>query len=120
MVNIYLYKSNRKKLFALLFALSCYIFSSAQTTIFSASTVPAFPNATDGSPIETGVKFRVTTAGYITGIRFYKGASNTGTHIGHLWSSTGTKLAEITFTGESASGWQQMSFTTPVAVAINT
>src|SRR4029079_12213681 len=27
---------------------------------------------------------------------------------------------EITFTGESASGWQQMSFTTPVAVAINT
>ena len=27
--------------------------------------------------------------GYITGIRFYKGAGNTGTHVGYLWTSTG-------------------------------
>jgi hypothetical protein len=120
MVHIHLYQSNRRKMLVLLLALSLYIFSSAQSTIFSPSTVPAVPAETDGAAIETGVKFRVTQAGFITGVRFYKGALNTGTHIGHLWSSTGTKLAEITFTGESASGWQQMSFTTPVAVAINT
>jgi hypothetical protein len=110
----------KKQLFLLFIALSSFDFAFSQSNIFSSSSVPATPAATDGTPIETGVKFRVTTAGYITGVRFYKGAANTGTHIGHLWSSTGTKLAEVTFTGETASGWQQMLFTTPVAVAINT
>jgi Domain of unknown function (DUF4082)/Bacterial Ig-like domain/Concanavalin A-like lectin/glucanases superfamily/Bacterial Ig domain len=96
--------------------------TAAAPTNISIFPVTAIPASTenDGKAIEVGMKFRVTTAGYITGIRFYKGATNTGTHIGHLWSSTGTKLAEVTFTGESASGWQQMSFSTPVAVAINT
>jgi hypothetical protein len=36
-------------------------------------------------------------AGYITGLRFYKGSLNTGPHIGHLWSATGALLAEATF-----------------------
>lgn len=70
--------------------------------------------------MELGVKFRATQAGYIKGIRFYKGAANTGTHIGNLWSSTGTNLATATFTGETASGWQTVNFTTAVAVAANT
>ena len=29
----------------------------------------------------------------VTGIRFYKAATNTGTHVGSLWTSTGTLLA---------------------------
>ena len=45
---------------------------------------------------------------------------NTGTHIGSLWSSNGTLLARATFTGESASGWQQVNFATPVAVSAGT
>ncbi|MBL7742965.1 MAG: DUF4082 domain-containing protein [Chitinophagaceae bacterium] len=89
-------------------------------TIFTTSNTPATPNDTDSQPIETGVKFRSTQSGYITGIRFYKGTSNTGTHTGHLWSSTGTKLAEVIFTNETASGWQQMLFATPVAINANT
>ncbi len=44
------------------------------------------------------------------GIRFYKGVANTGTHMGALWSSTGAKLANVTFSGETASGWQQANF----------
>jgi acyl-CoA thioesterase len=40
-----------------------------------------------------GVKFLSDVAGFITGIRFYKGATNTGTHVGHLWSADGTLLA---------------------------
>jgi len=59
-------------------------------------------------------------AGRITGIRFYKGAGNTGTHVGTLWTSTGTKLASATFTSETASGWQQVNFATPVAVSAGT
>ena len=36
----------------------------------------------DGSAVELGVKFRSDVAGFITGIRFYKTAGNTGTHTG--------------------------------------
>ena len=45
--------------------------------------------------------------GTITAIRFYKGPANTGPHVGHLWTNTGALLATITFSGETASGWQQ-------------
>ena len=41
------------------------------------------------------MKFRATQAGYITGIRFYKGSGNTGTHVGSLWSKTGTLLGRL-------------------------
>ncbi len=34
-----------------------------------------------------GVKFTSTVKGTVTGIRFYKAAANTGTHVGSLWSS---------------------------------
>ena len=56
------------------------------------------------------MKFRSDVAGTVTGVRFFKGSSNTGTHVGHLWSSTGTLLASVTFVGETASGWQQAFF----------
>ncbi|MGB8385234.1 MAG: N,N-dimethylformamidase beta subunit family domain-containing protein, partial [Dermatophilaceae bacterium] len=65
------------------------------------------------------MKFRSDVGGYVTGVRFYKGAQNNGTHIGNLWSSSGTLLATATFTGESSSGWQQVSFP-PVAVTAGT
>jgi hypothetical protein len=66
------------------------------------------------------MKFRSDVAGTVTGVRFYKGSANTGTHTGHLWSSTGTLLASLTFGSETASGWQQASFSTPVAITANT
>jgi hypothetical protein len=81
---------------------------------------PANPNANDGQPIEVGVKFRSDTAGFITGLRFYKGTQNSGTHVGHLWSSAGQQLAEATFTNETASGWQEVMFAEPVPIRANT
>ncbi|MFD3003072.1 DUF4082 domain-containing protein, partial [Pontibacter toksunensis] len=59
-------------------------------------------------------------AGSVTGVRFYKQSGNTGTHIGQLYSSTGTLLAQATFTNETASGWQQVLFSSPVAISANT
>ena len=95
--------------------------SSISTLSFwTTSTLPALASANDTSAVEVGVRFTSDTAGSITGLRFYKGASNTGTHVGHLWSSTGTLLATATFTGESATGWQQVNFATPVTIAANT
>ena len=70
--------------------------------------------------MELGVKFKSDISGRITGIRYYKSSSNTGTHIGSLWASDGTLLARATFTSETASGWQQVNFTTPVAITANT
>jgi Domain of unknown function (DUF4082) len=58
--------------------------------------------------------------GLIHGVRFYKGATNTGTHTGNLWTTTGTLLATAVFTGETASGWQEVTFTAPVAITANT
>lgn len=88
-------------------------------TLFAATAAPAIPADPDGSANELGVRFSSSQAGSITGIRFYKGASNTGTHVGTLWSATGSKLASATFS-ESASGWQQVSFATPVPVSAGT
>jgi hypothetical protein len=65
------------------------------------------------------MKFSASTNGYITGLRFYKGSTNTGTHVGHLWSSSGTMLAEVTFTSETSSGWQTVSLSTPVSISAN-
>jgi hypothetical protein len=90
-----------------------------QATIFDFAT-PATDDSGDTTPVELGVKFTADYNGSITGIRFYKSAANTGVHIGSLWSSSGTLLAQVTFTGESASGWQYATFSSPVAVTAGT
>jgi uncharacterized protein (TIGR03437 family) len=53
-------------------------------------------------------------------VRFYKSSQNTGTHTGSLWTRSGSRLATVTFTNESASGWQQANFASPVAITANT
>jgi hypothetical protein len=94
--------------------------SSITTSIWSGSTVPGSPDGGPDTSVELGVKFKSDIAGTITGIRFYKSPANTGTHTAHLWSSTGTSLATATFSGETASGWQQVNFATPVAITVGT
>jgi hypothetical protein len=89
-------------------------------TIFSSTAQPAIVNSGDGASVELGVRFRADVAGTITGLRFYKGSANTGVHVGSLWSSNGTLLAQATFSGETASGWQQVTFASPVTVAAGT
>ena len=44
----------------------------------------------DNMGTSVGVKFRADVNGTITGIRYYKSATNTGTHTGHLWRTNGT------------------------------
>jgi hypothetical protein len=90
------------------------------TTLWDTSAVPATPATNDNGSVELGVRFTTSQSGAITGIRFYKGAGNTGTHVGHLWSSTGTLLGTVNFTGETALGWQQAKFAAPIAVTAGT
>jgi hypothetical protein len=89
-------------------------------TVWPGTTVPTTVNSGDGSALELGVKIRATAPGSITGVRFYKSPNNTGTHTGSLWTASGQRLATGTFTNESASGWQQLNFATPVPVKANT
>jgi hypothetical protein len=92
----------------------------SQATIWPPSAVPAIADSGPDNAVELGVKFRSDVAGKVTGVRFYKGAGNTGTHVGNLWSSAGALLATATFSGETASGWQQVTFPSPVTITANT
>lgn len=89
-------------------------------SMFLPADVPANINHNDDRSIELGMKFRSTAAGNITGVRFYKGSQNTGTHTAHLWRSNGQLLSSATFSGETASGWQQVNFPSPIAITANT
>jgi Domain of unknown function (DUF4082)/SdrD B-like domain len=94
--------------------------SLANASIWSNSFVPSVPQVTnDSASVDLGLKFYSDVPGTVTAVRFYKGSQNTGTHIGSLWSSNGTNLGSITFSGESASGWQQASFSSPISITAN-
>jgi len=91
-------------------------------TVFT-TQIPVATTDNDKMPSgghEVGMRFRSSIAGFITGIRFYKTSGNKGTHIGELYSNTGTRLAQATFTGETTTGWQTVSFSSPVAISANT
>ena len=89
-------------------------------SIWQDGTPTGQADTTDTSPITLGLQFKAASSGYITGVRFYKEADNTGTQTGSLWSSSGTLLASGTFTNETASGWQELDFSSPVAVTAGT
>jgi hypothetical protein len=89
-------------------------------SIWQASATPTLIDSNDGASIEVGVKFRSDTTGYIAGLRFYKASANLGTHVAHIWSGSGNLLGSATFTGETGSGWQQVTFSSPILVYANT
>src|SRR6185295_13774716 len=63
------------------------------TSLWKGSVIPVVPSAGDTSAVELGVKFKSDLDGFITGIRFYRGPNNSGTHLGSLWSVNGVLLA---------------------------
>ena len=93
--------------------------ASTSYSLWSNNTVPAIITSSTSSSIELGVKFKSQNSGYVTAIKFYKGAQNTGTHIGSLWTAGGSLLASVTFTNETASGWQTANLAQPVNIAAN-
>jgi hypothetical protein len=73
----------------------------------------------DINAVEIGTRIRATTAGYVTALRFYKVPGQPNTHVGNLWSSNGVNLASVTFSNETATGWQQQALASPIAIASN-
>lgn len=84
------------------------------------TAVPAVKSDGDTGSVELGVQFRPAVDGTVSGVRFYKGTGNTGGHSGSVWSAAGVRLASGTFTGETASGWQTLTFAAPLAVTAGT
>ena len=82
--------------------------------------IPTILADSDTSAVELGVKFQRDVDGYITALRFYKLTTNTGTHVGNLWIAGGTLPSSVTFTNETAYGWQEMALPSPVAITANT
>ncbi|MEV4246802.1 DUF4082 domain-containing protein [Streptosporangium canum] len=85
-----------------------------EMSFWSTSTkVKATPRA-DRAPVELGMRFTAARSGWVAGVRFYKAPGDKGKHTGSLWSAGGKRLARVTFDGESASGWQEARFASPV------
>lgn len=82
--------------------------------------VPSLASSSDTQAVELGLRFSPSSNGYVTGVRFYKGAANLGTHVGSLWDHNGQRLATVTFVGETSTGWQSALFSTPVQVTAGT
>lgn len=94
--------------------------TQVNATLWNGEAKPVTASQGDSSAVELGVRFRSDIDGFITAIRFYKGPTNPGPHVGHLWTNAGTLLASVTFAGETASGWQQATLAAPVSITANT
>ena len=101
-------------------SVALFVNNPSAESLFSLNSVPSVVTVNDPSSVELGVKFTADASGLVTGLRFYKGPQNTGPHVADLWSSTGTLLATATFSNETASGWQQVNFSNPVAITAGT
>src|SRR6266446_7990718 len=107
----------------LMLVAACYFcglttLAAAQQTIFT-TQAPALPSVHVG-PYELGTEFTSSVPGQILAIRFWKSGSETGQHVGHIWSASGQLLASVTFASETSSGWQQQALPSPLAIAANT
>jgi hypothetical protein len=100
---------------------ACCAQSVGQTSFWDDSMMFDMSEATnDTASVTLGLKFYSEVPGSVIAVRFYKGPHNDGTHVGHLWSATGTMLAEVVFAKESHSGWQRADFSAPVRIDANT
>ena len=96
------------------------VFKPTTTSVWDDSVTPSNTATFDSQAVELGVKFKATKEGFVTGIRFYKAATNTGTHVGSLWTASGQLIARGTFVSETTSGWQQLKFDQPVRISADT
>ena len=90
--------------------------SAARSDTFFGNATPGTVTDADRLSVTLGVQFSSKVDGTVTAVRFYKGPRNTGTHRATLWSGSGKKLANVTVTGETRTGWQTATFATPVVI----
>jgi hypothetical protein len=88
-------------------------------SLFASTDAPTVNGS--GASIELGVKFSSSVSGSITAIKWYKPTRETATsHTFTLWSTSGTQLAQVTTSGEPASGWITAMLSSPVSITAST
>src|SRR5690349_17616301 len=107
-------------LFGLFHSSASAITTTCPCSIFDDSVEAFGATFVSDAAVDVGVRFSSSVDGYITGLRFYKPSASTGEHTGRLWAADGTLLGVAVFTNESASGWQEVAFNTPVRITSNT
>ena len=76
------------------FTASCGVTVASVPTTFTVLTTQVPAGSEVDNSCELGMKFRSSQAGLITKIRYNRPAAETGSHVGRLWSSTGTLLGQ--------------------------
>ena len=89
---------------------------SAEATVFSAGMTPKTASTADPNAAELGVRFSASQAITVSGIRFYRGAQNTGKHVGHIWTRSGKVLRTVTFPRTTSVGWVEAKLAKPLHV----
>lgn len=87
-------------------------------------SVPAYSVLTTQTPakliedntVELGMKFKSAQGGLLRKVRYYKPERETGSHTGRIWTTDGTLLASVVFTGETTAGWQEAELSTPLSI----
>jgi hypothetical protein len=90
------------------------------TSSISLFTIQTPSGSYNDGPHELGVKFRTSQAANVLSIRYYKVMGERGSHTGRIWSATGTQLASVVFSNETASGWQIANLANPLPLTANT
>ena len=91
--------------------------TSCPCTVMSSSANPQLSDSGDAGPVTVGLRFSPSVDGFVSGVRYYADAANTGNHTGTLYSSAGTALTTVTFPPIQSAGWQYATFDAPVQVS---
>jgi hypothetical protein len=95
-------------------------YTPTTSTIYN--TVPT-PSHYEDSPLELGIRFTSSQAGFIKGVRFFSDddVDATATYTGTLRAADGTLLASAVYAGPIANDtWNTVLFSSPVEIAANT
>jgi hypothetical protein len=87
-----------------------------RSSLWPTTTPAPWVNTLDSAAVNLGLQFQASSSGYIKGLRFYKGANDSGVQSVSLWSSGGALLATTAVSGLSGSGWVEVDFATPVQI----
>lgn len=83
------------------------------------TATPGTVDGGDGSPYEMGMRFTPSADVRLTGVTFHKATANTGTHVGRIWQLAANgefyKVNQVTFAGETSSGWQTVPLAADLA-----
>jgi hypothetical protein len=91
--------------------------TSVSYSVFGTYVMPTV-SAIDNTQ-EWGAWFYCTASANILALMYWKQTGQTGTQIGNLWDANGNLLATVTFTNQTASGWQTQYLSTPIALTPN-